>query len=282
MSLSCKMIRTLLSRGLLKVFLGQMVCFSLILLNPHIFTKHVAGQLICFTHAPVRIVHNPLHDPSASPSAPPTSNDMQSVPRLFQSPALLSDAIRNLTMSSYDRPISISGSRHNEDGDNILHVMTDLLFFSRLKQRRASEQSRLEDLNGGYSLLPTRMMTVFLKDATFLVGADRELAKEYVFDGPLGDPTPAGMCMTNVGVAKKHGRSDHERFFHAIGMVFSVHSAKDVSFTAKDPWGSNPLAIHLVMEMCVYLLYLQKQNFIVAHEGDTGIMNLLERRMFRC
>ncbi|THH10378.1 hypothetical protein EW146_g8386 [Bondarzewia mesenterica] len=211
------------------------------------------GQLICFNRAPPRIVRNPLHELSVSPSAPPQSNDTNAMPRLFQSPALLSDAVRRLTVASHDRNLSAPDSRRPEDGDSILHIMANLLTFSRQRQRRASEQSRqFDDIPASYSLLPTRLTTVFFKDASYAVNSGQEVAEEYVFEGPKDDPTPAGMCAVNSGVAKKHGRFDHERFFNSMSIVLSdqrSEQATNAKMGQKGLWGSNPLTFHLIMEL---------------------------------
>ncbi|KAI9464767.1 hypothetical protein F5148DRAFT_1276407 [Russula earlei] len=163
------------------------------------------GQLVCFSRAPPRIVRNPLHELTSSAPCP-----ADSIPRLFQSPALISDAVRRLALASSDSRVSSGDTQHGRDGDNILHVITNLLLSSRLKQKRPSEQSRpLDDIPANYSLLPTHAMTVFVRDAASITDLGQELAGEYVLDAP----TPSEACNKNAEVARRHGRRDHEDFF---------------------------------------------------------------------
>lgn len=195
------------------------------------------GQLVCFSRAPPRIVRNPLHELTSSPSAP---RQEDSIPRLFQSPALISDAVRRLALASRDSRVS-NGDALRGDGDNILHVMTNLLLFSRLKQRRPSEQSRpLDDIPANYSLLPTHAMTVFVRDGASITDLGQELAGEYVFDAP----TPSEACKKNAEVARKHSRRDHEDFFVSLGLLLSSHS----DCSSRD-WGANPLARGFIKRM---------------------------------
>ncbi|TFY55210.1 hypothetical protein EVG20_g9404, partial [Dentipellis fragilis] len=200
------------------------------------------GELVCFNRAPPRIVRNPMHEFSASAS-PSSGARSISIPRLFQSPALLSDAVRRLAVASQDRRVSAPHSRNTDDGDNILHIMTNLLLASRLKQRRASEQSRaLDEIPANYALLPTRIIMVYIKDVSYVVGAGRALAGEYVFD----DDVPGQICRTNAAVAKKHRRYDHERFFNTMAILLPDAPLREVSDL---PWGANPLAYNLILEM---------------------------------
>ncbi|KAI0045953.1 hypothetical protein FA95DRAFT_1543206, partial [Auriscalpium vulgare] len=205
------------------------------------------GQLVCFNRAPPRIVRNPMHD--IQPSVSPSATSRESIPRLFQSPALISDAVRRLAVASHDRRIVSPESRRSENGDNILHIMTNLLMFSRLKQRRASEQSRpLDEISANYSLVPNHMITVFIRDASHVmdIGAGQEMASEYVFEGE-----PSQICEMNAEVAKKYGRSDHARFFNTMMMFFSEKSMANDPTTV--PWGASPLMHVLVMQMQVLI-----------------------------
>ncbi|KAA1477857.1 hypothetical protein DENSPDRAFT_829305 [Dentipellis sp. KUC8613] len=200
------------------------------------------GELVCFNRAPPRIVRNPMHEFSASTS-PSGGARSASIPRLFQSPALLSDAVRRLAVASQDRRVSAPHSRNPDEGDNILHIMTNLLLASRLKQRRASEQSRaLDEIPASYALLPTRIIMVYIKDVSYIVGAGRALAGEYVFDGDL----PGRICRKNAAVAKKHSRYDHERFFNTMAILLPDAALREANGL---PWGANPLAYNLVLEM---------------------------------
>jgi hypothetical protein len=200
----------------------------------------LTGQLVCFSRAPPRIVRNPLHELTASPS---TSHPTESIPRLFQSPALIADAVKRLALASRDSRKSSGEAQRREDGDNILHIMTNLLLFSRLKQRRPSEQSRpLDDIPANYSLLPTHAVTVFVRDGASITDLGQELAGEYILDAS----TPSEACNKNAEIARKHSRPDHEDFFMSLGLILSSYS--DCSSKA---WVANPLACSFIKQMSV-------------------------------
>ncbi|KAH9061149.1 hypothetical protein EDB87DRAFT_1722223, partial [Lactarius vividus] len=207
------------------------------------------GQLVCFSRAPPRIVRNPLHELSSSPSASrPVPAD--SIPRLFQSPALISDAVRRLARASHDSRVSGSDAQRRENGDNILHIMTNLLLFSRLKQRRPSEQSRqLDDIPANYSLLPTHAMTVFVRDEASVTDLGQELAAEYVFDAA----TPSEVCNKNADVAHKYNRRDREDFFVSLGLLLSSYNE-----LSPKAWGANALACSFIKQM--YGKFAQEKN----------------------
>ena len=203
-------------------------------------TREETGQLVCFSRAPPRIVRNPLHELTSSPSASrPVPAD--SIPRLFQSPALISDAVRRLARASHDPRVSSGDAQRREVGDNILHIMTNLLLFSRLKQRRPSEQSRqLDDIPASYSLLPPHAMTVFVRDEAAVTDPGQDLAAEYVFDAA----TPSEECNKNADVARRYNRKDHEDFFVSLGLLLSSYN--EVSPRA---WGANALACSFIKQM---------------------------------
>lgn len=199
--------------------------------------RHITGQLVCFSRAPPRIVRNPLHELTSSPSAPCSS---ESIPRLFQSPALISDAVRRLALASRDSRVS-SGDAQRGDGDNILHIMTNLLLFSRLKQRRPSEQSRpLDDIPANYSLLPPHAVTVFVRDGASITDLGQELAGEYVLD----PSPPSEACNKNAEIARKHNRQDHEDFFVCLGLLLSMYGE-----SSPTSWRTNPLAYSFIKQM---------------------------------
>ncbi|KAF8265297.1 hypothetical protein EI94DRAFT_1736236 [Lactarius quietus] len=207
------------------------------------------GQLVCFSRAPPRIVRNPLHELTSSPSSSrPAPAD--SIPRLFQSPALISDAVRRLARASHDPRVSSGDGQRREVGDNILHIMTNLLLFSRLKQRRPSEQSRqLDDIPASYSLLPTHAMTVFVRDEASITDLGQDLAAEYVFDAA----TPSELCNKNADVARRYNRKDREDFFVSFGLLLSSYN--ELSPRA---WGANALACSFIKQM--YGKFAQERN----------------------
>ncbi|KAG6873263.1 hypothetical protein C0995_001037 [Termitomyces sp. Mi166 len=196
------------------------------------------GELVCFFRAPTRIVKNVLRglsDSPATPSEEPASTpsppaDPAPAPRMFQSPSLLSDAVRRLSLSAKDRQQKGADMRRLGDRHNILRIMTNLLTLQpKPKSAQGSETSErrpLGDLLKSYALLsaPPRS-TVFLGPTTNIAGGDRKVATDYVF----GDAEDVGqspearrggglkeMCVKNAKFARQHGRYDHERAFRTL------------------------------------------------------------------
>jgi hypothetical protein len=165
-------------------------------------------------------VRNHLHDISVSPVD--TSRRAETVPRLFQSPALLSDAVRRLGLAAGDRVFSTVDLRRVDDGENILRIMTNLLTFSEQKLRRDAESKPLGDISYSYSLLPSHS-TVFISKTTDTAGADRKVASEYIFESN----NLAAMCERNAFVANKYGRHDHQRIFNMLRSLFSSSPTRD-------------------------------------------------------
>ncbi|KAI0764721.1 hypothetical protein C8Q74DRAFT_1283552 [Fomes fomentarius] len=193
----------------------------------------VNGQLVCFFRAPPRIVRNPLREISMSPSVASRAPD--SAPRLFQSPALLSDAVKLLSSAAQDREPGSVERKRGEDGsnsNNVLRIMDNLFTFSRhphphptsfSKPRRVSENSRQVDEN--YALLSTRRSSVYIKSTEGVLGIpDTEAAVRYVLQGR----DFADICKTNASVARLLGRSDHERVFRTLHVLASRRSDQNV------------------------------------------------------
>ena len=149
--------------------------------------------------------------------------------------------MRRLALASRDSGKSSGEAQRREDGDNILHIMTNLLLFSRLKQRRPSEQSRpLDDIPANYSLLPTHAVTVFVRDVASITDLGQELAGEYVLDST----TPSEACEQNAEIARKYNRRDHEDFFVSLGLLLSSHGECSLK-----SWVANPLACSFIKQM---------------------------------
>jgi WD repeat-containing protein 59 len=217
-----------------------------------------------------------MHELSVSPSA--SSRAVDSIPRLFQSPALLSEAMHRLAAASSRRDQHGVGSERSEDGNNILHIMTNLLTLSRLKQRRASEQSRpLDEVPANYSLLPTRVMTVYIRDMSYTVGASQCMASKYVFDGR----DIVDICSKNAELAQKGQRHDHERFFNMMTILFSYHRLEGTSAgQSKGTQCPDPLVYHLVMEMFVFV-QIPNAGCEFSHY-IAGTMGLCKKRIYKC
>lgn len=193
-------------------------------------------------------MRNLLRDISVSPAK--TSRAPDTVPRLFQSPALLSDAVRRLGLAATDRVLKPVDPKRAEDGDNILRIMTNLLTFSQQKIRRDSESSKpLDDIPASYSLLPTRRSTVFIANTTHFAGADKKVAVEYIFQSD----TLAAVCETNSLIAKEHGRYDHERVFRTLGSLFPTPKPGDNmdSVPSFVPSGPNSLFYQVISRLWV-------------------------------
>ncbi|KZT12899.1 uncharacterized protein LAESUDRAFT_719207 [Laetiporus sulphureus 93-53] len=189
----------------------------------------VNGELICFSRAPPRIVRNPMREMSESPSLAPHGADASF--GLFHSPALVSDAIRNLGYAARDRDNESVELQQAEDANNILRIMTNLFTVSQRKPRRISENSRhYEDIPSSYSLVPTRRSTVTIRDASKWVGIDVAAAGEYTFSATQ----PTELCRKNAAIAIARGRSDHARI---LGML-------EAALTRAEEDGSEHLASH--------------------------------------
>lgn len=151
--------------------------------------------------------------------------------------------MRRLARASHDSRVSGGDAPRREVGDNILHIMTNLLLFSRLKQRRPSEQSRqLDDIPASYSLLPTHAMTVFVRDEASVTDLGQELAVEYIFDAA----TPSEVCNKNADVARRYNRKDREDFFVSLGLLLSSYDE-----SSPRAWGANALACSFIKQMWV-------------------------------
>lgn len=181
------------------------------------------GDLICFFRAPPRIVRNVLRDISSS-SAASASHSQESVPRLLQSPALVSDAVRRLGLAAKDKTMAPVDPRRADDGpDNILRIMTNLLTFSQHKFRRDSEpkQKPLDEIPANYSLIPMRRSTVYIMRHVDVARADKSVAAEYLFEGQ----SLSHVCDENAKIATSQSRYDHARVFRVLQSLFP-HSEK--------------------------------------------------------
>jgi len=116
-------------------------------------------------------VRNPVNEMSASPAATPASRSSPSAQRLFQSPALLSDAVRRLGMAAIGRDRLLdSFPLSSGDNDTTMRIMTNLLTFSHHHHKRresmANSANSLPTANPSYAKVSmiTRRSTVSLKD----------------------------------------------------------------------------------------------------------------------
>ncbi|THH17187.1 hypothetical protein EUX98_g9174 [Antrodiella citrinella] len=204
-------------------------------------------QLVCFFRAPPRIVRNLMRDLSASPSIGSRGPDQ--APRLFRSPALLSDAVRRLSLAASDRDIDLPETKRTEDAHSILRIMSNLYSFSHQRVRKFSENSRpSEDVPTNYSLLPTRRSTVFIRDASAILGLDIASAAQYVFPSTH----PRNWCATNAEIARHAGRVYHQRVFTML-QVMILDSANQGA-DEKERLELTPLLMKLVEKLYLELL----------------------------
>ncbi|KAI0246203.1 hypothetical protein BJV78DRAFT_176898 [Lactifluus subvellereus] len=109
----------------------------------------------------------------------------------------------------------------------------NLSLFSRLKQRRPSEQSRpLDDVPTNYSFLPTHPMTVLVRGEAPITDSGQELAGEYSRDHK------------DCFVSKNQGTSST---YSGSGGVALARAWGPLS----PPWGANVLACSFIKQMWV-------------------------------
>jgi len=179
------------------------------------------GELITFFRAPPRVVRNVFRGLSETSS--PAAEDQQQQaeeqpqqPRLLQSPALVSDAVRRLGLSAKDREVKPLDPLRPENSANILRAMTNLLTVSRHKVRRDSDSRSRGEMSKNHPRFTARRSIVFMNDTTNIAGGDRKVALDYEFQGDcLG-----AVCETNAIAAREHGRYDHERVFRTLRTLF--------------------------------------------------------------
>jgi hypothetical protein len=178
------------------------------------------GELITFFRAPPRVVRNVFRGLTET-SSPPAEDQQQQAesqqqqPRLLQSPALVSDAVRRLGLSAQDREVKPLDPLRPENSANILRAMTNLLTVSRHKVRRDSDSRPLGEMSKNYSRFPRRSI-VFMNDTTNIAGGDRKVALDYEFQGD----SLSAVCETNAIAAREHRRYDHERVFRTLRTLF--------------------------------------------------------------
>ena len=179
------------------------------------------------------------------------SRAADSAPRLFQSPALLSDAVRRLSSAAQDRESVSSERKRGDDASNSYNVLRimDNLFTSHPgyphlaanKARRVSENSRPVEDN--YALLSTRRSSVYIKSTEGILGVpDMEAAVRYVLQGR----DFADVCKTNASVARLLGRSDHERVFRTLQVLAGRKSDQNMLLVHG---GVDPLLSILAMRL---------------------------------
>ncbi|KAH6903445.1 vacuolar membrane protein [Coprinopsis sp. MPI-PUGE-AT-0042] len=189
------------------------------------------GELICFFRsAPRRVVQRTIlrgvpetssEDHTVQEQKTPAQESLQQS-RLFQSPALVSDAVRRLRFAASDQP----AQANNGEGDfNILRTMTNLLTVS---------QDRIRPGTGGNSrnwpFQPVLRSSIFMSDTINGGGPDRSVAMLYAFTAE----TLGQICEHNAFVARECGRYDHERVFRMLRSLFKPYSGREDAEDADD------------------------------------------------
>lgn len=213
--------------------------------------------------------------PPTRPEVHPTSNmgtsssnmtaEPPPPPRMFQSPHLLSDAVRRLTLSASDRPSSKRDVNKPHDreggtggGTGILRIMTNLLTLSQHRVRRDSELKPMpmSEILKSYALLAgTRRSMVFLVPTADVAGADIKVATRYVFLPPHRGKVASrddvivglrGVYSANAKVAKQCRRYDHERIFETLCALLPIQSQLRGPDQAFDPF-----SVQVIRRLCV-------------------------------
>lgn len=183
-------------------------------------------ELICFFRALPRIVRpHQINGGSELSSSPATASRSPHSSRLFQSPALLSDAVRRLGLAATDQRPEVD-SRRPGDSEHTLRIMTNLLTFSQQRAQwdvafETKDNTVTNNQGSNVSMIPTRRSTVFIRLSTDISLARRKVAAAYIFQaGTLED-----LCRFNANVAREHGQFAHERMFRTLQSLFPTHAA---------------------------------------------------------
>ncbi|KAF8168512.1 hypothetical protein B0H34DRAFT_685839 [Crassisporium funariophilum] len=254
------------------------------------------GELICFFRAPPRIVKNVLRgltDPSSKGAEEPhqaQSPDQQPEPQppppppqktsYFQSPALVSDAVRRLGLAAMDRIVRPIDPKQPEVGSNLIRAMTNLLTVPQRRARRDSDSKQADEVAKNYALLSARRSTVFLTSTINIAGADMKVGMHYVFV-PGREGSLADVCQRNAVTAKERGRFDHERVFRTLGALFRQEGQEeegDAKGAGGSAFSSDLLAAQVIKRLysdlakekdiqmlaMISMLVLQTEHAIIA------------------
>ncbi|KAF9266957.1 hypothetical protein L218DRAFT_857464 [Marasmius fiardii PR-910] len=176
------------------------------------------GELVCFFAAPPRIIRNAGQGSTISPSMssealPEKTEDVG--PRMFQSPSLVSEAIRRLCCAANDRMIKLE-SRRSDSSEHVTRVMTALFTISQ-HSHNVGESSQYSPNPNSY-VMPSRRSTVIISNTSSIAGSDKTVAEDYIFQA---SEIPI-LCDQNASFARLHGRYDHERIFKTLGALLKT------------------------------------------------------------
>lgn len=144
----------------------------------------------------------------------------------MQPPALLSEALRLLTLSQPDRNTG-KNSRVTAP-DALLGIISNLFTFSA-DPYGESRADIAENVDSDYRepnppFVPHRRSTVYITNTINITGPDRTVAVDYIFQ----HSSLTELCEANASVAKTHGRYDHERLLRNLGAAVSVAPSMSV------------------------------------------------------
>ncbi|KAK1232910.1 hypothetical protein PQX77_003923 [Marasmius sp. AFHP31] len=178
------------------------------------------GELVCFFAAPPRIIRGANAHDSTSPAKtsqglPEEKND-DAGPRMYQSPALVLEAVRRLSSAASDRPLKAE-IRRSDSSEHVTRLMTTLLTISRHRPPGAMESSQYSPNPNGF-VVPSRRSTVLISRTASRTGSDKTVAGDYIFQAS----TISDVCNRNADFARSHARFDHERIFRTLGALLKT------------------------------------------------------------
>ncbi|KAH8828328.1 vacuolar membrane protein [Flagelloscypha sp. PMI_526] len=183
------------------------------------------GELVCFFRAPPRIVMPVLRNLSNSPASH-SQEEMQPLKAASrtvraQAPALLSDAMRLLSLAQPERTLGIKRQVASQN-TTFFGTMTNLFTYSSspaymVGSDTLAERDNMDSRDTNPSLVPSRRSTVYLTNTISLIGPDRTVAVDYMFS----HTSIHILCEMNAEVAQRYGRFDHERIFKTLAPILN-------------------------------------------------------------
>jgi hypothetical protein len=122
--------------------------------------------------------------------------------------------MQRLASVARDRPPVSASVKRDEDTTNILRLMTNLLTYPAVDRSLMSPPgSGHPGDDTAYQILSVRRSTVSIRDASAMLGLDRELAGQLIFDAPNGLPE---VFRRNAVAAYRLGQLQHCRIFSML------------------------------------------------------------------
>lgn len=222
----------------------------------HLSVFYCIGQLVCVLRSVPRLIRSTQQEAtSVSPSVPSRGRDP--VPRLFQPPLQLSDAVHRLAIAAKDKAHGFLEHKDTEDTENILRIMNNLLSFSHSNHaggethQHSTRSAENVQGNNNYSLVPKRMTVVHVIDKASVVVAHRQIAERYLLAGLA----PEDLCKKNAEVARAHSRFDHERVFRSLAALICTPTKKMQGYGSKVD--AAPSGMNRAVQKVLETLYVQ-------------------------